>query len=299
MTKPVRPVLLCILDGWGWREDPADNAVAQADTPNFDKYWASCPRGFLVAGEQDVGLPQGQFGNSEVGHMNLGAGRVVFQDLPRIDNAVADGSLAANPELQDFLRALKRSGGVCHLAGLVSPGGVHAHQDHIAALAKYVAQAGVPVAIHAFTDGRDVPPKSAASQIAAFEEAIAGLPDTGIATVSGRYYAMDRDTRWERVQKAYDAIALARGEQFADAAAAIAASYAAGLTDEFILPAIIGDYRGMQQGDGLLMANFRTDRAREILAALVDPAFTGFERPRPRVSPPCWGWWSTRPAWRR
>ncbi len=285
MTQPDRrPVALCILDGWGWREDPVDNAVAQADTPNFDRLWASCPRGFLMAGETDVGLPKGQFGNSEVGHMNLGAGRVVFQDLPRIDNAVADGSMAANPELQDFIRTLKRNGGICHLLGLVSPGGVHAHQDHMAALAKSVAQAGVPVAIHAFTDGRDVAPRSAGAQMEAFETAIAGLPDTGIATVCGRYYAMDRDKRWDRVQLAYDTIAQGNGPSFPSAAAAIAASYAAEVTDEFVLPCVVGQYHGMQEGDGLLMANFRTDRAREILAALLDPAFDGFQRAVPHLS---------------
>jgi 2,3-bisphosphoglycerate-independent phosphoglycerate mutase len=285
MPKPTRrPVVLCILDGWGWREDSADNAVAQAKTPNFDRLWATCPKGFLNACEENVGLPKGQFGNSEVGHMNLGAGRVVFQDLPRIDNAIADDSLAANPRLQDFILKLKRSGGVCHLLGLISPGGVHAHQDHVAALAKYVSQAGVPVAVHAFTDGRDVPPKSAAGQMAVFEAALAKLPDTGIATVSGRYYAMDRDKRWERVKLAYDAIALAEGPHFDYAAKAIAASYDAALNDEFIVPCIIGEYQGIQQGDGLLMANFRSDRAREILSALLDPPFDGFQRKAPHLA---------------
>jgi 2,3-bisphosphoglycerate-independent phosphoglycerate mutase len=285
MTNPARrPVVLCILDGWGWREDPTDNAVLQAHTPNFDRLWATCPKGFLNACETDVGLPKGQFGNSEVGHMNLGAGRVVFQDLPRIDNAISSGSLAANPALQAFILRLKRSGGVCHLLGLVSPGGVHAHQDQIAALAKYVSQAGVPVAIHAFTDGRDVPPKSAAGQMEEFEAAIASLPDTGIATVSGRYYAMDRDKRWERVKLAYDAIAGGEGKSFASAGEAIAASYAEGVTDEFLVPCIVGEYQGLQQGDGLLMANFRTDRAREILAALLDPAFAGFPRTLPHLA---------------
>jgi 2,3-bisphosphoglycerate-independent phosphoglycerate mutase len=276
----MRPVALCILDGWGWREERQDNAVLLADTPNFDRLWAACPRGFLQAGQADVGLPAGQFGNSEVGHMNLGAGRVVFQDLPRIDNAIAAGDLEHNTELLAFVAALKQSGGMCHLMGLVSPGGVHAHQDHIAALAKYISAAGVPVAIHAFTDGRDVPPKSAAEQVAKFEGAIAGLPHKSIATVSGRYYAMDRDKRWDRVSKAYAAIVSADGAAFPTAQAAIAASYGADVTDEFILPAVIGGYAGMKDGDGVLMANFRTDRAREILDALLDPEFDGFARER-------------------
>ena len=273
-----RPVVLCILDGWGWREERQDNAVVLADTPDFDRLWATCPRGFLRTGELDVGLPEGQFGNSEVGHMNLGAGRVVFQDLPRIDNAIADGSLATSGELAAFVAALKQSGGTCHLLGLVSPGGVHAHQRHVTALARYLAQVGIPVAVHAFSDGRDVAPKSAAGQFTAFEAGIAGLPDVKIATLSGRYYAMDRDNRWERVQLAYDAIAKARGAPFASASEALQASYAQDITDEFVKPAIIGGYAGMRHGDGLLMANFRTDRAREILAALLDPGFTGFDR---------------------
>ncbi len=281
MTKPTRkPVVLCILDGWGWREDAADNAVLQADTPNFDRLWASSPRGFLSACEEDVGLPQGQFGNSEVGHMNLGAGRVVFQDLPRIDRAIATGELERYPELAAFCAGLKASGGTCHLMGLVSPGGVHAHQDQIAALAKYVSAAGIPVAIHAFTDGRDVAPKSAAEQVGAFEESIAALPNTRVVTVSGRYYAMDRDNRWDRVQKAYDAITLGHGQQFTSASEAIAASYAASINDEFVVPCVVAPYQGMHDGDGVLMGNFRTDRAREILAALLQPGFDGFPRTR-------------------
>jgi 2,3-bisphosphoglycerate-independent phosphoglycerate mutase len=281
MTKAAkRPVVLCILDGWGWREDAADNAVLQANTPNFDRLWATSPRCFLSACEEDVGLPMGQFGNSEVGHMNLGAGRVVFQDLPRIDKAITTGALAQNVELASFCAALKASGGTCHLMGLISPGGVHAHQDQIAALANYVSAAGVPVAIHVFTDGRDVPPKSAAEYVAHFEQQIAGLPNTRIVTVSGRYYAMDRDKRWDRVQKAYDAIAMGHGQQFSDAKSVIDASYAVEINDEFIVPAIVAPYQGMHDGDGVLMGNFRTDRAREILAALLEPGFDGFARAR-------------------
>jgi 2,3-bisphosphoglycerate-independent phosphoglycerate mutase len=273
-----RPVVLCILDGWGWREDPADNAVLQADTPNFDHLWATCPRGFLQAGEENVGLPRGQFGNSEVGHTNLGAGRVVFQDLPRIDNAIALGQLRDDPTLHGFIARLKKSGGTCHLLGLISPGGVHAHQDQVVALARYVSAAGVKVAIHAFTDGRDVAPKSAAEYVAKFEADISSLPHTRIATVSGRYYAMDRDNRWERVGQAYEAITHGQGLEAGSVAEIIQASYERDITDEFIVPTVVSPYHGMADGDGLLMANFRTDRAREILNALLEPDFSGFAR---------------------
>ena len=278
-AKAPRPVVLCILDGWGHRDDPTDNAIALADTPTWDRLMASAPRALLQTSGLAVGLPDGQMGNSEVGHMNLGAGRVVMQDLPRIDQAVADGTLAANPLLADALGKVKAAGGTLHILGLMSPGGVHSHQDHLAALARIAAQAGVKVAVHAFLDGRDTPPSSAREFVAKFEDDIAGT-GAKIATVSGRYYAMDRDKRWDRVQLAFDAMALARGPHAADAASAIQASYDAGKTDEFVLPVVIGDYQGMQDGDGLLMGNFRADRAREILHTLVDPAFDGFARAR-------------------
>jgi 2,3-bisphosphoglycerate-independent phosphoglycerate mutase len=279
--KAPRPVVLCVLDGWGWREEVADNAVAQAATPNFDRLWSSCPHAFLQASEQNVGLPSGQIGNSEVGHMNLGAGRVVMQDLVMIDKAVAEGELMRNKALGDLIEALRQSRGTCHLMGLLSPGGVHSHQDHMAALARRVAEAGVPVVIHAFTDGRDVAPKSAHDQVAAFLRAIEGVGGIRVGTVSGRYYAMDRDKRWERVQKAYGAMTAAQGPEQPDPLSAIRAAYDAGTTDEFILPTVIDGYTGMIDGDGVLMANFRADRAREILAALLDPAFKGFDRNRP------------------
>lgn len=262
-----KPVLLCILDGWGERDAREDNAIAQAHTPTMDRLRANYPRGVLSASEQDVGLPAGQMGNSEVGHMNIGAGRVVMQDLPRIDAAIADGSLAKNAALQSFIAALQKSGGTAHLVGLASDGGVHAHQNHLKALAEIIAQAGVKVALHLFTDGRDVPPKSALAYVPSMPAA---------ATISGRYYGMDRDKRWDRVQKAYDAMVHAKGERASDASDAIARAYDAGLTDEFILPTVIGEYAGMRDGDGLLMGNFRADRARQLLHALLDPAFTGF-----------------------
>ncbi len=273
-----RPVMLVILDGWGWREDPADNAVLQANTPVFDRLWESCPHNLLHTSGEDVGLPEGQMGNSEVGHLNIGAGRVVMQELPRISTAVARHEIERAPALTDLIARLKTSGGACHLMGLVSPGGVHSHQDHAAALANILASSGVPTLIHAFTDGRDTPPRAAAEY---FERLAAALPASArIATVDGRYYAMDRDKRWERVTKAYDAIVEAAGPHFPDTRSAVADAYAHDVTDEFIVPAVIGDYRGMQDGDGVLCFNFRADRVREILAALLDPSFSGFPRRR-------------------
>ena len=279
-THRPRPLVLCILDGWGCRAERADNSILQADTPNWHKFMAESPHARLQASELFVGLPQGQMGNSEVGHMNLGAGRVVMQDLPRIDRAIADGSLAASPALAAFAAALKRSGGAAHLMGLMSPGGVHSHQDHIAALARVLSAAGVPVQVHAFLDGRDTPPKSAAEYLAKFARDIAGLNGVRIATVSGRYYAMDRDKRWDRVERAYRALVGAAGEKAKDASTAVEQSYAAGKTDEFALPTVIGAYSGMRDGDGILCANFRADRVREVLSALLDPDFSDFVRAR-------------------
>ncbi|MBF0327114.1 2,3-bisphosphoglycerate-independent phosphoglycerate mutase [Magnetospirillum moscoviense] len=278
-THAPRPVVLCILDGWGHRDDPTDNAIALADTPTWDRLMATCPRALLATSGLQVGLPEGQMGNSEVGHMNLGAGRVVMQDLPRIDAAIADGSAVANPVFQAAVAAVKAKGGAFHLMGLMSPGGVHSHQDHLAGLAKAIAGQGVPVKVHAFLDGRDTPPSSAKDFMARFLADIAGH-DVCVATVAGRYYAMDRDKRWDRVQLAFDTMMLGRAPNAADPLAAIQASYDAGKTDEFMLPVTIGSFGGMKDGDGLLMGNFRADRAREILHALVDPAFDGFARER-------------------
>ncbi|EWY38492.1 phosphoglyceromutase [Skermanella stibiiresistens SB22] len=280
-TKRPRPVVLCVLDGWGYREDPADNAVAQANTPVFDRLWQAGPRAFLHASEEDVGLPHGQIGNSEVGHMNLGAGRVVFQDLPMIDRAIVEGEFGRNPALNGLIEALKGTGGSCHLMGLLSPGGVHSHQHHFAALSKALSAAGVPVVIHGFLDGRDVPPRSAREQVGAFLKDIEGVPGVTFGTIDGRYYAMDRDKRWERVERAYNAMVAAQGLEASDPLAAIDAAYQADTGDEFVLPTVIGGYTGMKDGDGLLMVNFRADRAREILAALLDPGFKGFERRNP------------------
>jgi 2,3-bisphosphoglycerate-independent phosphoglycerate mutase len=273
-----RPVMLVILDGFGWRDEVADNAVRQAKTPTFDRLWEAGPHGLLHTSGNDVGLPEGQMGNSEVGHLNIGAGRVVLQDLPRIGSAIASGEIRRAPALIDLIKRLKQSGGTCHLIGLVSPGGVHSHQDHAAALAKILADAGVPTLVHAITDGRDTPPQSAAEDI---DRLLAALPKSvPIATVCGRYYAMDRDRRWERVAKAYNAIIEAEGPRFPDAPTVIADAYASKKFDEFILPAVVGDYRGIKDGDGVLCFNFRADRVREILGAILDAAFSGFARQR-------------------
>ena len=278
MAQTIRPVMLVILDGFGWREESADNAVRQARKPNFDRLWQTCPHAFLHTSGGDVGLPEGQMGNSEVGHLNIGAGRVVMQELPRISQAAKDGSLARAPALTDLIAKLQASGGTCHLLGLMSPGGVHSHQEHAVALAKILHQAGVKTLVHAFTDGRDTPPRSAADDMKWLRDALP--PDVPVATVIGRYYAMDRDKRWDRVAKAYAALAEGEGAKFADPVTAVQDSYGHDVTDEFVLPAVIGDYKGMRDGDGILCFNFRADRVREILAALLEPKFDGFPRGR-------------------
>jgi 2,3-bisphosphoglycerate-independent phosphoglycerate mutase len=268
--------MLVILDGWGARAEVADNAVRQAHTPNFDRLWDASPHGFLRTSGLDVGLPPGQMGNSEVGHLNIGAGRVVMQDLPRIGAAIADGSLARLPALTNLIARLRQSGGTCHLVGLLSPGGVHAHQDHAVALAQVLYAAGIPTLVHAFLDGRDTSPRSGGAAVAQLQTA---LPDgIRVGTVSGRYYAMDRDRRWDRVAKAYGAIVDGQGPSFADAASVVDDAYGREVTDEFVIPAVIGGYRGMRDGDGLLCFNFRADRVRELLGALLDPDFDGFPR---------------------
>ena len=273
---PKKPLVLCILDGWGLSEKADYNAIAQGNTPHFDRLWNSSPHTTLRTDGLAVGLPVGQFGNSEVGHTNIGAGRVVMQDLPRITLAAENGALAQNPALLEFMNTLKQSGGAAHLAGLVSDGGVHAHQDHIVALAKILDQNGLRVFVHVYTDGRDTPPSSGAAYLDKF---VSDLPPAvRIATVSGRFYAMDRDNRWERVSQAFAAMAHASGARFTSAAEAVAAAYAAGETDEFVKPCVIGDYAGMTPADGLLTANYRSDRMREILQALVIPDFKGFDR---------------------
>ncbi len=273
-----RPVMLVILDGFGWRDDAADNAVRLARAPNFAALWSGSPHAFLSASGRDVGLPDGQMGNSEVGHLTIGAGRVIKQELVRIGDAVEDGSIANIPAFVTLIAALKRTGGTCHLMGLVSPGGVHSHQDHAAGLAGHLSKAGINTVIHAFTDGRDTPPQSAGEDLKRLAAALP--PGVRIATVIGRYFAMDRDKRWDRVSQAYAAMANGEGAHFETPGAAVQAGYDAGKFDEFIPASVIGDYTGMKDGDAILCFNFRADRVREILAAFIDPGFDGFSLPR-------------------
>ena len=275
MTRP-KPVVLCILDGWGLRADSTANAVALADTPNYDRIMATCPHAQLITHGPDVGLPSGQMGNSEVGHTNIGAGRVVAMDLGQIDLAIEDKSFFGNATIVAFGQTLKASGGTAHLMGVISDGGVHGHIDHVLASVRALTDQGVPVALHAITDGRDVPPSSAAGFM---QTLLARLPKGArLATVVGRYWAMDRDNRWDRVERAYQAMVRATGERAADATAAVAAAYARGETDEFIAPTVLAGFTGAKDGDGFFCLNFRADRAREILLAIGEDAFAGFDR---------------------
>lgn len=274
MTVP-KPVVLCILDGWGLSERREGNAPALADVPNFNRLWTTCPRATLTTHGPDAGLPSGQMGNSEVGHTNIGAGRVVAMDLGAIDLAIEDGSFAVNESLLNFAAKVKAAGGAAHLMGVVSDGGVHGHIAHLLAACRAITALGVPVWVHAITDGRDVAPSSAGGFVA---ELVAKLPvGARVATVIGRYWAMDRDNRWERVGRAYAAMIRGEGEAAADAVAAVTASYAKGETDEFVAPTVMGGYRGARDGDGLFCLNFRADRAREILAAIGQPGFDAFD----------------------
>ena len=242
MSRP-KPVLLLILDGWGHREEAAaDNALAQAELPNWRRLLAECPHTLVHTEGRHVGLPEGQMGNSEVGHMNIGAGRIVYQDLTRIDAAIEDGSFQHNPELLAACAAAREAGGTLHVLGLLSPGGVHSHEAHLFAMVRLAAAQGVQdVAVHAFLDGRDTPPRSAAASLRALQALCDELRVARIATVGGRYYAMDRDKRWDRVERAYLAITEAMAQyRSADAQGALAAAYARGEGDEFVMPTVVG-----------------------------------------------------------
>ncbi|WP_204112939.1 2,3-bisphosphoglycerate-independent phosphoglycerate mutase [Shimia biformata] len=274
MTTP-KPVVLCILDGWGLSSTTDANAPALAATPVFDNWMATCPNATLITHGPDVGLPSGQMGNSEVGHTNIGAGRVVAMDLGQIDLAIEDGSFFDNAAIVAFARTLKKTGGTAHLMGVVSDGGVHGHIEHVLAAVRAVTGQGVPVVLHAVTDGRDVAPKSADGFVA---DLLKRLPEGArVGTVTGRYFAMDRDNRWDRVEKAYAAMIRGEGLKASDANAAVAAAYERGESDEFIQASVIGDYDGAGDGDGFFCLNFRADRAREILLAIGQPEFDGFD----------------------
>ncbi len=279
MADGVRPVVLCVLDGFGIGTDPAGDAVAAAEMPTWRRLWAEWPHARLAAAGEAVGLPAGQMGNSEVGHLNLGAGFSVLQDLPRITQAIADESFAANPAMVAACRIAIAHDGRLHLLGLIGPGGIHAVDEHIVAMAALAHTQGLPadrVLLHAFTDGRDTPPRSAAVLLPALLSRLEGTAT--LATVSGRYWAMDRDGRWERTQRAYEAIVHGRGATATDAAAAIAAAHAAGTGDEFVEPTVILPGAGVAAGDAIVHLNFRADRARQLTRALALPDFTDVDR---------------------
>ena len=281
-----KPLMLMILDGWGINPDSTNNAVAQARTPNLSRLLSEYPHTRIRTSGMAVGLPDGQMGNSEVGHLNLGAGRIVYQDLTRITKSIQDGDFFTNPTLLDCIAKVKAAGGRLHLAGLLSDGGVHSHNSHLYALVELAKQQGVDeTCIHCLLDGRDTPPQSGASYLQELEAELARIGHGRIATIIGRYYAMDRDNRWERVEKAYNAMVLGQGEQAATAGEAIQASYAAGVTDEFVLPTVISPAVTINDGDAVIFFNFRSDRAREITRSLTFEQFDGFPRQRvPRLS---------------
>jgi 2,3-bisphosphoglycerate-independent phosphoglycerate mutase len=287
-SSPPRPIVLVILDGFGERAERSDNAVRLAKTPELDALFARYPHTLIGTSGLDVGLPPGQMGNSEVGHLNFGAGRIALMDSTRIDNAVADGSLARNPVIASLLSHAKANGGRLHLLGLLSDGGVHSSIEHLFALLDMAAAASVRVVVHAFLDGRDVQPGTAPGYVERLEARLAGKG--AIGTVSGRYFAMDRDNRWERVERAYATIVHAKGPRFPSAKAGIAASYAGGKTDEFVEPFVVSDYAGADSArDAALHFNFRPDRARELTRALGDPAFSEFPRTPPAPPLPHYG----------
>ena len=274
-----KPTVLLIMDGFGLAPAGEANGISCADTPHLDRLWAECPHTQLEASGLAVGLPEGQMGNSEVGHTNIGAGRVVYQDLPRISNAVADGSFFENEAYRSAMLAARDSGRKLHIAGLLSDGGVHSHIEHLFALLKMAKDLALTkVYVHALLDGRDVGPTTGAGYVKQLVDKCAELGIGSVATVQGRFYGMDRDKRWDRVEKGYAAMVYGEGAEDADPVHAVEESYKAGVTDEFVVP-VVCDRDGMiAEGDSVIFLNFRPDRAREITRALVDPAFDGFER---------------------
>ena len=279
-----KPVLLVVLDGWGIRSERDANAIAIAGTPNVDALVREYPSTALETSGLSVGLPEGQMGNSEVGHTNLGAGRIVYQDLVRINRAVEDGSFYSNDALLMACRRAKETGGALHLMGLVSDGGVHSHLDHLHACVELARREGVSRAhVHAFMDGRDTPPRSGLGYLAAVEKRLRARGYGDVATVCGRYYAMDRDKRWDRVALAYAALVRAEGLRATSGVAALEASYASGEGDEFVKPTVVVNGDGkpvgpVRDGDAIVFFNFRADRAREITRAFTDPGFKEFDR---------------------
>ncbi|HIJ85955.1 MAG TPA: 2,3-bisphosphoglycerate-independent phosphoglycerate mutase [Magnetococcales bacterium] len=283
-----KPMTLVILDGWGIRATKENNAILLANTPNYDQWLRECPHSQVETCAEHVGLPDGQMGNSEVGHTNLGAGRIVYQDFTRINLAVKNKTMQTNEALVSVIQKTKKNNGAVHLMGLLSPGGVHSHTDHFLAVVEAAHHLGIEkIFIHAFLDGRDTPPRSALEFIQDFEGGLKKIGAGRIVSLSGRYWVMDRDKRWERVVKAYDMLTQGSGETAKTAIEGVQKAYERNENDEFVLPTVIGDGDGLQtrvkDGDAILMMNFRADRVREISHALLDPrqgegAFTGFER---------------------
>ncbi|MDA9231259.1 2,3-bisphosphoglycerate-independent phosphoglycerate mutase [Rickettsiales bacterium] len=275
-----KPIMLCILDGWGiGEENPKTNAIFKAKTPNYDTILSKYPHSQIKTSGTDVGLPDGQIGNSEVGHITIGSGRVIYQDLPRINNSITNNELRNHTELQKLIKNCRNNNKPCHILGLFSDGGVHAHQDHIMYLAKTIAKEQIEVKIHAFLDGRDVEQKHANIAIEKFKNEIKDYLNIKISTISGRFYAMDRDNKWDRTKLAYDAIVNGKGKIINNLSLAISESYQQDITDEFIEPTIIEDsFNGINDGDAILIANFRSDRIRQISQAIIDPDFKEFKR---------------------
>ncbi|RGB64060.1 MULTISPECIES: 2,3-bisphosphoglycerate-independent phosphoglycerate mutase [Oscillospiraceae] len=274
-----KPVALIIMDGYGYNPDSYGNAIAAANTPTMDKLMASCPHTLIGASGMDVGLPDGQMGNSEVGHTNIGAGRIVYQELTRITKAISEGTFFENEALCGAMDNCKQNGGALHLMGLLSDGGVHSHNKHLYGLLEMAKKKGLDkVYVHCFLDGRDVPPSSGADYVKELHDKMEELGVGRIASVMGRYYAMDRDNRWERVQKAYDAMVLGQGGHAACPYEAVKKSYEEGVTDEFVIPFVVEGMEPIKNGDSVVFFNFRPDRAREITRTFVDPDFDGFAR---------------------
>ena len=285
---PKKPTALIIMDGFGHRDEKKGNAIEAANTPNLDKIFAENPMTYIGASGLDVGLPDGQMGNSEVGHTNIGAGRIVYQELTRITKAIQDGDFFSNEALMSAINQCKWFNSTLHIFGLLSDGGVHSHIDHMFALLELARRNGLrKVCFHCFMDGRDTPPQSGIEYIDRLQNKIDTLELGCIATISGRYYAMDRDKRWERVEKAYNAIAEGIGEHAASAHEAMQASYDAGVTDEFVVPVIVTEGATVQDDDAIIFANFRPDRAREITRAFVDHEFDGFKRAKKNIHYVC------------
>ncbi|WP_462157360.1 2,3-bisphosphoglycerate-independent phosphoglycerate mutase [Pseudoalteromonas sp. GB56] len=281
MTQPKKPLVLMILDGWGYREESESNAILAANTPVLDNLWQARPHTLISGSGMDVGLPDGQMGNSEVGHVNLGAGRVVYQDFTRITKAIDDGTFAQNHALVDAIDKAVAAGKAVHLMGLMSPGGVHSHEDHIVAAIELAAERGAQeIYVHAFLDGRDTPPRSAEASLQKIDATFARLGKGRIASIVGRYYAMDRDNRWDRVESAYDLMVLGESQFTApDAVSGLHAAYEREENDEFVKATVIGDTPAtINDGDAVLFMNFRADRARQMTRTFVDAGFNGFTK---------------------